>query len=84
VILVYEQSRCFKFIHQIMNCLSAGNSFITKFTSKCSPTLSSRSIFHIGVIQKYTLPYIPYNDGTHCSLIVTEQTAMELTTSAHC
>jgi hypothetical protein len=38
-------------IHQIMNCLSAGNSFITKF----SPTLSSRSVFHIGVIQKYAL-----------------------------
>jgi hypothetical protein len=34
-----------------MNCFSAGNSFIMKF----SPTISSRSEFHVGVIQKYTL-----------------------------
>jgi hypothetical protein len=37
------------------NCLSAGKSFITKFMSKSSPTLSSRSLFHVGVIQTYTL-----------------------------
>jgi hypothetical protein len=36
-----------------MNCLSAGNSFITKFTSKFSPTLSSRSIFHMGDIETH-------------------------------
>jgi hypothetical protein len=35
--------------------VSAGNSFITKLTSKFSPTLSSRSVFDIDVIQKYTL-----------------------------
>jgi hypothetical protein len=40
-----------KFIHRIMNCLFAGYSFITKF----SPTLSSRSVFHLSVVQKYTL-----------------------------
>jgi hypothetical protein len=34
---------CFLSVHQIMNYLSAGNSFITKF----SLTLSSRSVLHI-------------------------------------
>jgi hypothetical protein len=53
--LVCYESRCSKFIHQIMNCLSAGNSFITKFTSKFSPTPSSRSAFHRDVIRKYRL-----------------------------
>jgi hypothetical protein len=46
---------CSKFIHQIVNCLYAVNYFITKFTSKFSPTLSSISAFHTGVMQKYTL-----------------------------
>jgi hypothetical protein len=69
-----------------MNCLSAGNFFMTKFTSKFSPTASSRSVFHVGVIQKYSLLWsIPYNNGTHCSLIVTEnKRLMELITAAHC
>jgi hypothetical protein len=44
-----------KFFHKIVNCLPAGNSFIIKFTSKSSPILSYKSIFHIGVIQQYTL-----------------------------
>jgi hypothetical protein len=35
--------RCSKFIHQIVNCFSAGNFFITKFTSKFSSVFSSRS-----------------------------------------
>jgi hypothetical protein len=52
---VYYHSHCSKFIHQIVNCLCAGNSFITKFVSKFSPALPSRSAFHIGVIQEYTL-----------------------------
>jgi hypothetical protein len=52
--LVYYESRSSKFIQQIVNCLSAGNSFITKFTSTFSPTLSSRSVLHMGDIQKYT------------------------------
>jgi hypothetical protein len=49
-------------------------------------TLSSRSVFHIGVIQKYTLlKSIPHSDRTHCSLIVTENKwQMELITAAHC
>jgi hypothetical protein len=56
------ESHCSKFIHQIMNYLSAGNSFITKFTSKFSPTHSSRSVFHMGdteihVVLKYTTPW---------------------------
>jgi hypothetical protein len=46
---------CSKFIHQIMNSLSAGNSVTTEFISKFSPTLSSRSVYHVGVIQKNTL-----------------------------
>jgi hypothetical protein len=52
-----QESHCSKFIHQIMNCLSARNSFITKFTSKFLSTLSSRSVYHIGVIQKYVLNF---------------------------
>jgi hypothetical protein len=40
-----------KFIQQIVNCLSAGNSFMLKF----SLTLYTRSVFHVGVIRKYTL-----------------------------
>jgi hypothetical protein len=39
----------------MVNCLSTGNSFITKFTSKFSPTISSRFIFHVGILQKHTL-----------------------------
>jgi hypothetical protein len=66
--LEYYESRCSKFIHQIMNCLSAGNSFVTKFTSKCSPTLSSRCVFHIGVIQKYNGEPCPATLLTKCQL----------------
>jgi hypothetical protein len=40
--LVYSEFRCSKFIDQIVNCLSAGNSFITKFKSKFWPAFSSR------------------------------------------
>jgi hypothetical protein len=50
---ICKMTRFYKFIHQIMNCLSAENSFITKFTSRFSP-FSSRSAFHVGIIQKYT------------------------------
>jgi hypothetical protein len=53
--LSIKESHCSKFVHQIMNCLSAGNSFIMKFASKFLPTLSSRSVFHMGDMQKYTL-----------------------------
>jgi hypothetical protein len=69
-----------------LNRFSSGNSFITKLTSKFSPTLFSRSIFHIGVIQKYMLlQSIPHHDITHCSLIVAENKwLMELITAAHC
>jgi hypothetical protein len=35
--------------------LSTGKSFITNFMLKFSLWLSSRSIFHVGDIQKYTL-----------------------------
>jgi hypothetical protein len=61
--LVYWESLWPKFIHQTVNCLSARNSFITKFMSELLPTLSSRSLFHVGVIQmvhivlKYTAPW---------------------------
>jgi hypothetical protein len=68
--LVCEEPRS-KFIHQITNCLSAGNSFITKFTSTFSPTLSSRSVFHIHVIQKHTLLWSIANHVVpHCWLTV--------------
>jgi hypothetical protein len=56
-----------------------------KFTLKFLPILSSRSILHIGVVQKYMLlqsipqPYIP-----HCSLTMTESKwLMELITAAY-
>jgi hypothetical protein len=53
--LPIKESRCSNFFHQIVNCLCSGNSFITKLTLKFSPTLSSRSVFHMGGIRKYTL-----------------------------
>jgi hypothetical protein len=34
-----------------MNHLSDGNTFITKFTAKFSPTLFNKSVFHVGVIR---------------------------------
>jgi hypothetical protein len=49
------KSRYSKFIHQVVNCLSARNSFLVKFTLRFSRTLSSRSLFYMGDIQKYTL-----------------------------
>jgi hypothetical protein len=61
-----------------------------KFTLKFSLTLFSRSVFHAGVIQKYTLSYsIPHHDGTRHSLTVTEnKRLMELIrvliTAAYC
>jgi hypothetical protein len=76
---VYQESRWPKFIYQIVNCLSAGNSFITNF----SPTLSSRSLFHIGVIHKYK--YTAPSRNTHCSRMVTEnKRLMEMITAVHC
>jgi hypothetical protein len=45
-----------------MNFLSAGNSFIMKIMSKFSPTLSSRSVFHVGATEIcVALKYISYN-----------------------
>jgi hypothetical protein len=84
--LSVKESRCSKFIPQIVNCLSTGNSFITKFTLKFSSTLSSRFVFHIGVIQKYTfLESIPHHGVPHCSLTVTENKwLMELITAVYC
>jgi hypothetical protein len=59
--------------HKTVNCLSARNSFVTKFMSKFAPTFSSRSVFHMGVIEKYMLFLsIPHHDAPHCSLTVTE------------
>jgi NurA-like 5'-3' nuclease len=55
VFLVYYEPSCSKFIHHIVSCMSAGNFYITKFTSKFSPRLSNISVFHMGDIQKYTL-----------------------------
>jgi hypothetical protein len=83
---VYWESNCSKFIHQIVNCLSAANSFITKFMSTFLLTLSSRSIFHIDAIQKYTLLWsIRHHDVPHCLLIVTEnKLLMELITAVYC
>jgi hypothetical protein len=64
---------CCKFIHQAVNCLPAGNSFTTTFMSKFSPTLSSRSVYHTGVIQKYTLLWsIVHHNIPYCTLTVTE------------
>jgi hypothetical protein len=56
-----------------------------KFTSKFSPILSRRSIFHVSVIQKYTLLWsILHHDRTHYSIIVTENKwLMEMITAAH-
>jgi hypothetical protein len=56
------------------NCeLSDGNSFIMKFTLKCSPTLSIRSVFHVGVrTEIHVAPKYTTHDATHCSIIVTE------------
>jgi hypothetical protein len=61
--LVYEEFRS-KFIRQIMKCLSAGKFFVTN----CASKFSSRSVFHVRVIQKYTLPWsTPHLDVPHCS-----------------
>jgi hypothetical protein len=71
--LVYKELQWFKYIHWIVNCLSAGNSFIIKFILKFLLKLSSRSVFHIGVILKYMLLWsISHLDRTHYSLIVTD------------
>jgi hypothetical protein len=42
---------CSNFIHQTVNCVYAGNSFITKFTSQFLPTLSTRSVFHTSAMR---------------------------------
>jgi hypothetical protein len=49
-------------------------------------TVSSRSIFHTGVIQKYALLWsILHHNRTHCSLITTENKwLMEMITAAYC
>jgi hypothetical protein len=54
--------------------------------SKFLPTLSSRFIFHIGVIQKYMLLWsLPHHDVPHCALMETENKwLMELITAAYC
>jgi hypothetical protein len=72
-----------------VNCLSAGNSFATKF----SPTLCSRSVFHVGVIHKYALLWsIANHVVTHCWLSVyweeiahgTDNSCLVLITAAYC
>jgi hypothetical protein len=81
--LVYWQSCCSEFIHQIVNCLFAGISLIIKFTSKFLPILSSR--FHIShgchteihIALKYTTPLTTYhweqmaNGADNCCLMLT-------------
>jgi hypothetical protein len=57
-----QQSCWSRFIHQIVNCLSAGNSFIRKFPLKFLLTLSCRSVFHIHhrkicIALKYTISW---------------------------
>jgi hypothetical protein len=66
--------------------LSAGNSFITKFTSTFLPALSNRSVFHMGDIQKYTLlESILHHDLPYCALTVPENKwLMELISATYC
>jgi hypothetical protein len=67
-----------------VKCFSAGENTV-KFMSKFLRTLSSRSVFQVGVIQKYTLLWsIPHHAVPHCSQIVTENKwLMELITAAY-
>lgn len=68
-------------IHQIMNCFSAGNFFITKFTLKCSPTFSNRSIFN-----RETHVALKYTEPRHNTLLTNckWEHLMELITVPHC
>jgi hypothetical protein len=69
--LSIKESSFSKFILQIMDCLCPGNSFITNLALIFSPPLSSSSVFHTGVIQKYALLYnIPNHLVPHCWLTV--------------
>jgi hypothetical protein len=83
--LVYEESRCSKFIHQIMSCL-VGTLSSWNLRRKFSPALPSRYVFHMGdteihVALMYTAPW-RNTLLTNCSW---EQIAkMELITAAYC